>query len=237
MNIRGRPKKLLALAATALSATVLVLASAGTATAAWVTVPAPTGNTWFEAMPGDTVKAGYNFKWIEGSSTVIKSGSAVLSVACVDGSTPTQSTFTIPMPFQEYMDPAPHSGDGGPTGTQWVPTADPAGSSGYQGSSVLGDYCDGGAMTIGKQSATFSADVYADTTERIHFRWHFAPAADLTAPWSGTAWVVGDPLAEVPMAEGLGQWTPIARTVLFAGTAGTAFYVVRRRRNNGVVQA
>ncbi len=223
MLIRARPRARVAVLATTIAAAAGVLFTSGVASAATVTIPQQGGNhTLSSVSPGSTVVAGYDFEYVAGKSTIIKSGSAVLSVACTDNSTPTQSSITIPMPYQEYLSPASNSNG-------WVPSGDQTSPSVYQGSLVLPDLCSGGTMTIGQSMGPFTADVYSDAGQGLNFRWHYALGSDLGSSWSATKSVTPDPLSAVPMAESLGRWAPIGLVALFAGVAAVVFTRQRRR--------
>ncbi len=229
MLIRSRPRARLAVLATAVAATTGLLISGGVASAATVTIPQQGGNHKFTAAPGDTVVAGYDFTYVAGTSTVIKSGSAVLSVSCADGSTPAQTSITVAMPYQEYLNPEPNSNG-------WVPSGNQADASVYQGSYVLPDLCTSGTnhnMTIGESMGPFVADVYSDAGQSLSFRWHYGPASVVGSgsSWSATKSVTPDALSAVSMVSSLGRMAPLGLLALFALVAGVVF--LRQRRHAG----
>ncbi|HEY1117746.1 MAG TPA: DUF11 domain-containing protein, partial [Acidimicrobiales bacterium] len=175
----------------ALVATGLATVTASTASATYdtttstVTIPAQTG-TSFEAAPGSTVQAGYTFDPDDPSSTIVDEARAVLSIACKTGRTPTQSSVTVPIGHQEHAK----------TPDAWIPADSTSAASTFQGSFVLGDYCAGGTIVVGRTMGPFTANVYSDSVKPVKFRWHFA-APGSAGPWSATRSI---------SAEGLGGY-------------------------------
>ncbi|MCW2772517.1 MAG: conserved repeat domain protein [Nocardioides sp.] len=155
-----------------------------------VVIPAQSGNQSFEATPGMTALAGYGFDPSEAASTVVDNASAVLSVSCKNGRTPTQTSVTIPIGHQEYADHA----------NSWIPSSDLKDPATYQGSFVLGDYCAGTTMVVGATMGPFTADVYSSSIKSTTFRWHYGPTSGpknvvgVGSAWSATKTVVPEGL-------------------------------------------
>ncbi|MEP9364125.1 hypothetical protein ABLE68_14245 [Nocardioides sp. CN2-186] len=181
-----RPLTLLAIIAV-LAAGLVVVGFAAPAQATYdttgtVTIPAQTGNQSFDATPGMTVIAGYGFNAGQAASTVVDNASAVLSVSCKNGRTPTQTSVTIPIGHQEYPDHA----------SSWMPSNDTKDSASYQGSLVLGDFCGGTTMVVGATMGPFTADFYSNSTKSYDVRWHYGPTSGpknvvgVGSAWSST---------------------------------------------------
>ncbi len=187
--VHGDSRRLLA---TLLSALLLVsglavtlVVGATVASAQTVTIES---DKYINVTPGKTVYVGYSFEYVEGASTVVKDTTAVLQVTCKDSKIiPTQSTIVVPIPDAAYPAPAPNDG-------KFVPSGKKNDLSTFQASTVVGDYCKGTPMVLGKKGATqLTSDVYSsNSTKKIYFQWHFG--ADLN---SG-----GDDESDNPEVEG-----------------------------------
>jgi hypothetical protein len=104
-----------------------------------------------QVSPGTLIKAGYDFTLPGNNNPYTVSftnGQVVFAVHCVSGATPSQSTFTIPLPNQSYS-----VSDSG-----WYPSGTQSSSLVYQGSIAAPDLCGGGALRL-DQGGTFSAYV------------------------------------------------------------------------------
>jgi len=144
----------------------VVVATAGTAAAQQVTIDS---DKYINVTPGKTVKVGYAFEYVAGASTVVKNTVATLQVSCKEKTvTPTQSTVVVPIPDATYPAPAPNDG-------KFVPSGSKSDEKTFQASFVVGDYCKGGEVVLGKKDATkLTTDLYSsNSTQKIYVQWHF----------------------------------------------------------------
>jgi hypothetical protein len=101
--------------------------------------------------PGNTIKAGYDFTLPGNNKTfhvTFTNPQVVFIVHCVNGSTPSQPTFTLSMGNASYT--APDS--------QWYPSGNQQSPLVYQGSIAAPNLCGGGMLRLDK-GGTFSATV------------------------------------------------------------------------------
>ncbi|HUC36827.1 MAG TPA: hypothetical protein VMR97_06875 [Acidimicrobiales bacterium] len=226
----------------AVAAAVLLVSTAAWAASNTVTIPSQGGNTKVVVSPGQLVYAGYDFTYpsiapnTTSVTTEINNTSAVLSVGCDDGSTPSQSSITITIPDENYTANAGN----------WAPSSDQSDPSVYQGSIAMPDLCNGGAMDVGQNKGAntmgpFNGDFYSSAAssdpsqDTVHVRWHYGTASDLSSnggtgtSWSSTQSGTPDPLTGVSVFPAAGRWAPGALIVVFAGSA-LGMVVYRRRR-------
>jgi hypothetical protein len=231
------------------SAVLLVPGVAGAANpgSGALTINSQGGNHATNLQPGDSIYAGYSFQYPgqgsganypPGAITVFKDGQAVLSVSCPDNSVPSQSSVTVPMPYQSY--------DGTQTSNGWFPTGDQTSFLSYQGSLQMPSLCPTtvanptGTMVVGKQTmGPFTAMVYTSATSypTIQVRWHYGDAATAGAAtgtgtgssWSGTASVDPADISGVPAAPALGMWAPVGIAVALVFGAGSVVWFRRSR--------
>jgi hypothetical protein len=105
-----------------------------------------------QVAPGATLKAGYDFTIPGNNNSVFVTFThpkVTFDVKCADGSTPTTSTITVPMPTQTY-----HSTNGG----TWYPSGDQSSPLVYQGSISVPDVCHGADVSF-QNGGTFTATI------------------------------------------------------------------------------
>ena len=104
-----------------------------------------------KVSPGVTLKVGYDFA-VPGNkaslSLTVNNPQVVLTVRCVSGASPSQSTETVSMPSQTYT----------VTNDQWIPSGDQKSPLGYPASITVPDLCGGGQLRL-DQGGTFTANV------------------------------------------------------------------------------
>ena len=104
-----------------------------------------------KVSPGVTLKVGYDFA-VPGNkasfSLTVNNPQVVLTVRCVSGASPSQSTETVSMPSQRYT----------VTNDQWIPSGDQKSPLGYPASITVPDLCGGGQLRL-DQGGTFTANV------------------------------------------------------------------------------
>jgi len=104
-----------------------------------------------KVSPGVTLKVGYDFA-VPGNkaslSLTISNPQVVLTVRCVSGASPSQSTETVSMPSQTYT----------VTNDQWIPSGDQNSPLVYAASTTVPDLCGGGQLRL-DQGGTFTANV------------------------------------------------------------------------------
>ena len=144
----------------------VVVAGAGVASAQQVTIES---DKYINVTPGKTVYVGYAFEYVAGASTVVKGTTATLQIACKDSKIiPTQTSITVPIPDASYPAPAPNDG-------KFVPSGKKNDINTFQANFVVGDYCKGTPIVLGKKGVTaLTSDIYSsNSTEKIYFQWHF----------------------------------------------------------------
>ena len=104
-----------------------------------------------KVSPGVTLKVGYDLS-VPGNkasfSLTVNNPQVVLTVRCVSGASPSQSTKTVSMPSQTYS----------VTNDQWIPNGDQHGPLVYQPSITVPDLCGGSQLRL-DQGGTFTANV------------------------------------------------------------------------------
>jgi len=104
-----------------------------------------------KVSPGVTLKVGYDFA-VAGNkasfSLTVNNPQVVLTVRCVSGASPSQSTATVSMPSQTYT----------VTNDQWIPSGDQNSPLVYPASITVPDLCGGGQLRL-DQGGTFTANV------------------------------------------------------------------------------
>jgi len=104
-----------------------------------------------KVSPGVTLKVGYDFA-VAGNkasfSLTVNNPQVVLTVRCVSGASPSQSTETVSMPSQTYT----------VTNDQWIPSGDQNSPLVYPASITVPDLCGGGQLRL-DQGGTFTANV------------------------------------------------------------------------------
>jgi hypothetical protein len=105
-----------------------------------------------QLAPGATLKAGYDFT-IPGDNNPVTvtftHPEVTFDVKCANGTTPTMSAITVPMPTQTYT-----STNGG----QWFPSGNQSSSLVFQGSISVPDVCHGGKVSF-QNGGTFTASI------------------------------------------------------------------------------
>jgi hypothetical protein len=103
-----------------------------------------------KVSPGNTLKVGYDFT-VPGNkasfSLTVNNPQVVLTVRCVSGASPSQSTETVSMPSQTYS----------VTNDQWIPSGDQHSPLVYPASITVPDLCGGGQLRL-DQGGTFTAN-------------------------------------------------------------------------------
>jgi hypothetical protein len=104
-----------------------------------------------KVSPGATLKVGYDFA-VPGNkasfSLTVNNPQVVLTVRCVSGASPSQSTETVSMPSQTYS----------VTNDQWIPSGDQHSPLVYPASITVPDLCGGGQLRLDR-GGTFTANV------------------------------------------------------------------------------
>src|SRR5262249_11411604 len=104
-----------------------------------------------KVSPGVTLKVGYDFT-VPGNkaslSLTINNPQVVLTVRCVSGASPSQSTETVSMPSQTYS----------VTNDQWIPSGDQHIPLVYAGWMTVPGLCGGGQLLL-DQGGTFATNV------------------------------------------------------------------------------
>lgn len=150
-----------------------------------ITIPAQGENHSRTVAPGTTIYAGYDFKYVAGTTVTVTNAQTVLNVKCADnGKTPSQSSLTIHMPDMTYIADNTHANG-------WVPTGNQSDMATYQGSLVLPSLCGTTGNTnvvVGTgQMGPFTADVESSgDVSDLSFRWHHEVAGDNGSSWSAT---------------------------------------------------
>jgi hypothetical protein len=104
-----------------------------------------------KVSPGTILKAGYDFKVASGTTVRITNAQVQFTARCVDGSTPSQGSFSVPLPDQTYTN----------VGSDWTPSGDQHSPLVYQGSISVPDVCSGGNVRLDK-GGTFMATLSVD---------------------------------------------------------------------------
>jgi hypothetical protein len=105
-----------------------------------------------QVAPGATLKAGYDFTIPGDNNSVFVTFThpeVTSKVKCANGTTPTMSTVTVPMPTQTY-----HSTNG----ATWYPSGSQSSSLVYQGSISVPNVCNGGKVSF-QNGGTFTATI------------------------------------------------------------------------------
>jgi hypothetical protein len=104
-----------------------------------------------KVSPGVTLRVGYDLA-VPGNkaslSLTVNNPQVVLTVRCVSGASPSQSTETVSMPSQTYT----------VTNDQWIPSGDQNSPLVYLASIAVPDLCGGGQLRL-DQGGTFTANV------------------------------------------------------------------------------
>jgi hypothetical protein len=117
----------------------------------WISTHAQAMEGDLKLLPGTTLLAGYDLTSPGANRTFsvsVNRPQLVLTVRCVSGAAPSQSTLTVPMPTSTYT----------VSGSAWSPSGDEHSSLVYQGSVVVPDLCAGGQVEFDK-GGTFSASL------------------------------------------------------------------------------
>jgi hypothetical protein len=95
------------------------------------------------------LSVGYDFT-LPGNKAALtltaRNAQVVFTVACINKSAPSQTSFTVTMPNQSYS----------VTNSQWYPSGDQSSNLVYQGSTPVPNLCDGGQLSLQK-GGTFTA--------------------------------------------------------------------------------
>jgi len=146
-------------------------------------IPAQGANEGVVGNPGSTVVAGYDFKVPGSDTTMVQITGAYeqLTISCANHATPTVSSIMVPMPDVTYTAPFPQS-------QGWVPTGNQSNHASYEGSFVLGDYCNGGTIRVGQPGQMlFAAQVQWNGTSSLSFRSHYNDGSySKSGSWSAT---------------------------------------------------
>ncbi len=104
-----------------------------------------------KAWPGETLSAGYDFRFASATLVGVKVELAqvAFNVSCVSRATPSQSTLAVTMPDANLTLNSP---------SLWYPSAAPNSPATYEGSIVVPDLCDGGPVSLA-QGGTFTASL------------------------------------------------------------------------------
>jgi hypothetical protein len=159
----------------------------------WVldTIPGTPLVTKAQAMNGDqkvaqgsTLYAGYDFTMPgnHSAATVGVVGTKVTFNATCASGTPGSATIVVNVPDQSYNVTANSSA--------WYPSGNQADMATYQGSTIVPNFCDAGALVRLQQGGTFSTNVTStDTKDKVNVRWHYMDGTG--GGWSSTYTVLG----------------------------------------------
>ena len=222
------------LAGAAFGAGLSVVAAAGPALANVITIPSQGGNHATSLDPGQSIYAGFDLQYPgqpnnypTGAITDVKTITAVLSVACADNSTPSQSSVTVPIDEQVL--------DGSSGSNGWYPSGDQSSPLVYQGSMAMPNLCNGGTMVVGKKTmGPFSADILSNESPltSVSVRWHYGPSSAFSSGGTGTSWSATPSITPDPLPKDFVPVGTAGGVVIGVGIGGALLIRQRRARRN-----